>query len=201
VQDLARIAASSKHLREACVAIARRDFLKLLRAAVTQAAEAEAELRAAEAAAEEAANREPYVPVDFDLPSRDAACQLQVHAVAWLLRAAPAEAAADAAVECVLCIHAVPKQAAVQLLTAGMRVSSPQLLRAANRMVKGVGVWALAQQQLGVQTDISAAAVDICSGEVSVFTCWVSFQRCIRSPLHLCCYLWGLLSETAGIAA
>jgi hypothetical protein len=40
---------------------------------------------------------------------------------------------------------AVPEQAAVQLVTAGIRVSFAQLLSAADRLVKGVEVWVLAQ--------------------------------------------------------
>jgi hypothetical protein len=97
-----------------------------------------------------------------------------MHAVAWLLRAAPVETAAAAAVECVLSMPAVPQQAALQLVKAGLRVSFAQLLSAADRMVKGVEVWALAQQQLGVQTDIPEHDVDICRCESSVYLRWVS---------------------------
>jgi hypothetical protein len=42
-----------------------------------------------------------------------------------------------------------------------VRVSYAQLLAAANSMVAGVEVWVQAQQQLGIQTDIPAAAVAI----------------------------------------
>jgi hypothetical protein len=51
VQDLARIAASSKILKEACAAVVERDFLQLLAATVAHAAEAEAKRSAASAAA------------------------------------------------------------------------------------------------------------------------------------------------------
>jgi hypothetical protein len=93
----------------------------------------------------------------------------RVNAVAWLLRTAPTETTSSAAVEWLLSMPAVSKQAAVLLVTAGMRVSFAQLLSAADRMVKGVEVWVLAQQQLGVQTDIPEDAVDICRGNVAVF--------------------------------
>jgi hypothetical protein len=73
---------------------------------------------------------------------------------------------------------AVPQKAAVQLVTAGMRVAFAQLLSAADRMVKGVEVWVLAQQQLGVQTDIPEDAVDICRDNISVFKRWVSCPIC-----------------------
>jgi hypothetical protein len=203
VQDLARIAASSKKLNEACVAIARRDLVELLEAAAAQTAEAEAKCTAPEAAAlrayfasistgsasggETYASQKGWSAYDpyADFPNA-AAYQLQVHTVAWLLRAAPVEAASDAAVECVLSMPAVAEQAAVQLVTAGMRVSYAQLLSAADRMVKGVEVWTLAQQQLGVQTDIPEDAVDISRGNGSVFERWVSCCLFSYAALHAC---------------
>jgi hypothetical protein len=212
VQDLARIAASSKSLKEACVAIARRDLLQLLESAVAQAAEAEAKCSAAAASAAQAAcvafDSDGYDSGGYDSDGEwypddsvinkykdlkgaaqavyDDMYQLQVHAVSWLLRAAPVEAASDAAVSCVLSMPAVPEQAAVQLVTAGLRVSYAQLLSAADRMVKGVEVWVLAQQQLGVQTDILEDAVDICRGNLSVFTRWVRcFKLCGRASKRL----------------
>jgi hypothetical protein len=47
-----------------------------------------------------------------------------------------------------------------------------QLLSAASSMVAGVEVWVEAQQQLGLASDIPAAAVAICCGQdwVSVHT-------------------------------
>jgi hypothetical protein len=191
-QDLGRIAASSKDLRDACVAIARRELLQLLGAAVVQAAEAEAKCRGAAAAAAGALAFSGSSAFDSD-DERHLACAKgtyknleklaetgykQVHAVAWLLRAVPVEAASDAAVERVLSMPALPEQAAVQLVTAGMRVPYAQLRSAADRMVKGVEVWVLAQQQLGVQTDIPEDAVDICRGDFSVFKRWVGCQLC-----------------------
>jgi hypothetical protein len=91
----------------------------------------------------------------------------------------------------VLRMPAVPQQTAVQLVEAGMRVSFAQLLSAADRMVKGV--WVLAQQQLGVQTDIPEDAVVICRGDSSVFTSRVSCSLCCHAPECL-----SLLSCTAG---
>jgi hypothetical protein len=180
VQDLARISASSKSLRTACAAIVKRDLKQLLEAAVAQAAEADADCSRCRTA----------VIIGQAAPAWRTAYDLQVHAVAWLLRAAPAKAASDEAaecvasdeaVECVLRMPAVPEQAAVQLVKAGMRVSLAQLLSAADRMVKGVEVWVLAQQQLGVHTDIPQDAVDICRGNSSVFTRWVSCPLCSSS--------------------
>jgi hypothetical protein len=64
----------------------------------------------------------------------------------------------------VLTLPAVPLIEAKQLVSAGLRLSYAQLLAAANNMVAGVEVWVQAQQQLGIQTDIPAAAVAICCG-------------------------------------
>jgi hypothetical protein len=108
-------------------------------------------------------------------------------ALAWLLRAAPVETASDAAMECVLRMPAVPEQAAVQLVKAGMWVSFAQLLSPADSMVKGVEVWVLAQQQLGVQTDIPEDAVGICRGTFGVFGRWVSCSiASVRLCIHAC---------------
>jgi hypothetical protein len=186
VQDLARIAASSKNLKEACVAIARRGLLQLLGTTVARAAEAEAERSAAATAASAAldssgfdSDDEVYLGCTYHTCKNleqiaQTTYKQQVHAVAWLLCAAPVEAALDAAVKCVLSVPAVPEQAAVQLVTAGMRVSFAQLLSAADRKVKGAEVWVLAQQKLGVHTDIPEDGVDICRGDLSVFKRWVS---------------------------
>jgi hypothetical protein len=63
-----------------------------------------------------------------------------------------------------LYLPAVPLDCAKQLMSGGMCVTYAQLLAAANSMVAGVEVWVQAQQQLGIQTDIPAAAVAICCG-------------------------------------
>jgi hypothetical protein len=229
VRDLARIAASSKSLKEACVAVARRDFHRLLGAAVAQAPEAAAECSAADSrvrsscgagargrsrsrsaskcsavdsasecsaaeSASEAAATAASVACnssgfDSDSEYADPAYQQHVHAIAWLLRAAPVEAASDAAVECVLSMPAVPQQAAMQLVTAGMRVSFALLISAVDRMVKGVEVWVLAQERLGVQTDIPDDAYVICLGCFwrfgSLLERWVSCAFCYRSSERL----------------
>jgi hypothetical protein len=67
--------------------------------------------------------------------------------------------------EQLLAMPNVPLDVAKQLVSAGMRVSYAQLLAAAHSMVAGVEVWVQAQQQLGIQTDLPAAAVAICCGE------------------------------------
>jgi hypothetical protein len=86
---------------------------------------------------------------------------------ALLLRVAP-HAAGDVA-ERLVNLPEVPLVVAKQLVSGGLRISYAQLLAAANSMVAGVEVWVQAQQQLGIQTDIPAAAVAICCGES-----WVS---------------------------
>jgi hypothetical protein len=66
--------------------------------------------------------------------------------------------------EQLLDVPAVPLDCAKQLVSAGVRISYAELLAAANAMVAGVEVWVQAQQQLGIASDIPAAAVAICSG-------------------------------------
>uniref|UniRef100_A0A383W486 Uncharacterized protein n=1 Tax=Tetradesmus obliquus TaxID=3088 RepID=A0A383W486_TETOB len=65
----------------------------------------------------------------------------------------------------VLNLPAVPHAVAEQLVAAGVRISYAQLLAAADSMVAGVEVWVQAQQQLGVESDIPAAAVAACCGD------------------------------------
>jgi hypothetical protein len=93
-----------------------------------------------------------------------------LHAVSLLLQSLKqtdtpeaAKAAAGAA-DTLITIPRVPLQHAVKLVEAGMRVSYSQLLSAADSMVAGVEVWALAQQQLGIETDIPQIATDVCCG-------------------------------------
>jgi hypothetical protein len=181
VQGIARIACSSKSLNKTCVAIVRRDALQLLEAAAAQAAEGLEERHAAAATATAAMN-DPWWPamhwrrcVELEQAAQ-AVCSQRLNAVAWLLQTAPTETTSGAAVECVLSMPAVTQQAAVQLVKAGMRVSYAQLLSAADRMVEGVEVWVVAQQQLGVQMDIPEDAVDVCTGDSSMFKRWVSWH-------------------------
>jgi hypothetical protein len=61
-------------------------------------------------------------------------------------------------------------QHAQQLVAAGVRMPYAQLLSAASHMVAGVEVWVQAQQQLGVASNIPAAAVAICCGQDWVST-------------------------------
>jgi hypothetical protein len=50
-----------------------------------------------------------------------------------------------------------------------------QLLEAARKLVAGVEVWVQAQQQLGVPTDIPAAAEAMCCSSISkIYVHWVS---------------------------
>jgi hypothetical protein len=93
-------------------------------------------------------------------------------AVGWLagllLRKAP-DSAADVT-QRLIYLSSVPLDCAKQLVSAGVRVSYAQLLAAANSMVAGVEVWVQAQQQLGIEHDIPAAAVAICCGDHWVST-------------------------------
>jgi hypothetical protein len=72
--------------------------------------------------------------------------------------------AAAAVAQRLLSLPSVPLDWALQLVAAGVRISYAQLLAASNSMLAGVEVWVQAQQQLGVQTDVPAAAVAICCG-------------------------------------
>jgi hypothetical protein len=86
-----------------------------------------------------------------------------------LLQQAGNFTASAAAAEKLLSLSSVPPDWAVQMVAAGVRIKNTQLLAAANSMLAGVEVWVQAQQQLGVQTDVPAAAVAICCGDE-----WVS---------------------------
>jgi hypothetical protein len=97
----------------------------------------------------------------------------RLQAVAWVLRAAPAGAANAAQV--LLSVQEVPLDSAKQLVSAGFRVSYAQLLAAAHSMVAGVEVWVQAQRELGVPSDIPAAAEAICcSAVLDIYVNWVS---------------------------
>jgi hypothetical protein len=109
------------------------------------------------------------------------ACQ-RLQLVMWLLQASPstlssAVAGADV-LQRLLHIPHVPLQQAKQLVAAGVRIPYAQLLSAARSMVAGVEVWVQAQQQLGINTDVPAAAVAICCGDD-----WVSVQAAALSEL------------------
>jgi hypothetical protein len=103
--------------------------------------------------------------------------------VAWLaallLHSAPTTAANLTSQ--LLNLPAVPLDCAMQMVLAGLRVTCPQLLAAANSMVAGLEVWVRAQQQLGIQTDIPAAAVSVCYGipGVSIRSCSVQGQTLV----------------------
>uniref|UniRef100_A0A383VP01 Uncharacterized protein n=1 Tax=Tetradesmus obliquus TaxID=3088 RepID=A0A383VP01_TETOB len=94
-----------------------------------------------------------------------------MQAVGWLaallLRKAPA-AAADVMTR-LLNFPAVPLKVAVRVVQAGVdagvRITYAQLLAAADSMVAGVEVWVQVQQQLGVQSDIPAAAAAVCCSD------------------------------------
>jgi hypothetical protein len=147
-QGLACVAASSNSFLELVYAVVQRDRAGLLDSAIAIAQQ----------------SREQQ--------HKQAVCWL----AALLLRKAP-DSAADV-VERLLKLPNVPKSVAEQLVSAGVRVSYAQLLAAANSMVAGVEVWVQAQQQLGIQTDIPAAAVAICCGGE-----WVSGASAVATAL------------------
>jgi hypothetical protein len=93
-----------------------------------------------------------------------------------LLRKAP-DNAADVA-ERMLNLPSVPMNMALQLVSAGVRISYAQLLAAANRMVAGVEVWVQAQQQLNTPGDTPRAAVAICCGHKWVSGASLSWLAC-----------------------
>jgi hypothetical protein len=150
LQGLACVSTTRKRFKELSYDVLRMDATKAL-------------LRTLPAAAATAAAVDPA-------PQRRVQHQLNVvkRAVQWLMRLAPDKAAAALAAEAVsarmVCIPAVQYSDAEQLLRAGVCIRYKQLLDAAGSMVPGVGVWVRAQQQLGIQTDIPAAAVAICCG-------------------------------------
>jgi hypothetical protein len=169
LQGLACSAACSTELRDACRTNARLDAVCLLHK------ELETLLESASA---------HHTPHGTGL-----------HAVSLLLKTlkhtdtpAAAIAAADAA-DTLVTIPRVPLQHALKLVEAGMRISYSQLLSAANSMVAGVEVWALAQQQLGIETDIPPVASNVCSGlrRVSNVLCWMQLRRSADPGVTLPC--------------
>uniref|UniRef100_A0A383W171 Uncharacterized protein n=1 Tax=Tetradesmus obliquus TaxID=3088 RepID=A0A383W171_TETOB len=154
VAGLARVAASSKQLNDTCIIIARRDVQSLLQAALQQATAAASGIEQDQ----------------------------HLQAVLWLLQAAPAAAAAASVSEQLVRLTDVPNRWVLQLVTAGVRIMYPQLLAAASSMVPGMEVWVQAQQQLGVQTDMPAAAVDVCCGDIAAGALNPGVQQLRRSP-------------------
>jgi hypothetical protein len=95
-----------------------------------------------------------------------------LQAAAWVVQAAPAAAYT---VEVLLRAPSVPLNIAKQIVSAGTRVGLTPLLAAASSMVAGVEVWVQAQQELGIQTDIPAAAEAICCSSIrDIYINWVS---------------------------
>jgi hypothetical protein len=145
LQGLACMGASSKGLALNCQAAARSNAVSLLQPIV------------------EAARRRQYL-------------EQHKQAAAWLvalLQQAGNSTTVAAAAQQLLSIPSVPLDWALQMVAAGVRISYEQLLAAANNMLAGVEVWVQAQQQLGVQTDVPAAAVAICCGVEWVSGCSV----------------------------
>jgi hypothetical protein len=112
-----------------------------------------------------------------------------MRSVTWLLKVAPTAAKAAGVLESLVQLPSVPLGWAVDLVSAGVRISYAQLLDAVNSMVKGVEVWVQAQQQLGVGTDIPLAAVTICgAGSATASSHMVSSKHhsiagCVRKSM------------------
>jgi hypothetical protein len=102
--------------------------------------------------------------------------------VLWLSRVASGVASSVLAAVDVLqrLVHLqhVPLQQAKQLVADGVRIPYAQLLAAAKSKVAGVEVWVQAQRQFAVTSDIPAAAVAICCGEI-----WVSVHSTVGCRL------------------
>jgi hypothetical protein len=144
LQGLACSAACSTELRDACRISARLDAVCLLQK------ELDTLLESASA---------HHIPPGTGLH----AVSLLVQSLKQTDTPEAANAAAGAA-DTLMTIPRVPFQHAMKLVEAGMRVSYAQLLSAADSMVAGVEVWVLAQQQLGIETDIPQVAYGACFG-------------------------------------
>jgi hypothetical protein len=162
---LACLAATSKQIRTACTTIMQLDARRLLLSA----------LDAAGAAVGPAASI-------GSAPAASSAAYKGMQSVAWLLVAVPSAITAADIAERLVYTPAVPLACAVQLVAAGLRVSCKQLLAAADSMVPGVEVWLQAQEQLGVQNDIPAAAIAICCGSNWV-SCYLRRGRTLRDGI------------------
>jgi hypothetical protein len=147
---LACLAATSKQMRTACTTIMQLDARRLL-------------LGALDAAGAAGAAVGPAASIG-SAPAASSAAYKSLQSVAWLLEAVPSVITAEDIAERLVHTPAVPLACAVQLVAAGVRVSCKQVLAAADSMVPGVEVWVQAQEHLGVQTDIPAAAIAICCG-------------------------------------
>jgi hypothetical protein len=149
LQGLACLAACSRHLQQACLATVRNDACNLLRSAC------------------DVFDQHRYNDWRNYSAAQHAKQQAR-KAVVWMLQAAPAVAAADSTAQQLIDISYAPHEWVLQLTAAGVRITYAQLLAAAHSMVAGVEAWVQAQQQLGIETDIPAAAKQICCCSKSV---------------------------------
>jgi hypothetical protein len=171
LQGLACLAACSRELHNTCLGLVQSHANSLLAEAVKAVQSAHATQRSSNQRQKE--------------HSRDLAVQEQHRqAVVWLLRAAPALAAAATTADLLSHVPNVPTGWELQLVEAGVRITYTQLLAAAHSMVAGVEVWVQAQQQLGVQTDIPKWAVAVCCKCRKVRVLWL--WRSIATVVFLC---------------
>jgi hypothetical protein len=174
LRGLACLAGSSRQLRESCINFAESNARILLLDALPAVKTGGDLAEAAAAAAAEATRITPMITAELDE---------RLQPVMWLLHVAPAVSSSSAltasdVLQRLLHLPHVPLQQAQQLLAAGVRIPYAQLLAAARSMVAGVEVWVQAQQQLGITSDIPAAAVAICCRQI-----WVSLQTVVSCQL------------------
>jgi hypothetical protein len=165
LHGMACLASSSRHLRHECIEFVKNNAT-LLAMESLPATIAEDSLAAVAEAAAVAALPYGYAWRAAARATAAAAAVEHLQPVSWLLDMAPSSstsvlAAADV-LQRLLHLPHVHLQQAKQLVAAGVRIPYAQLLSAASSMVGGVEVWVQAQQQLGVASDIPAAAVAIC---------------------------------------
>jgi hypothetical protein len=123
--------------------------------------------------------------------------QQHLQAVSWLLQQTPASSKSAAGLagilallpaEGLLRLPALPFSWARTLLEAGVRINFAQLVDAARSMVLGVEVWVQALDRMVIQTDIPAAAFEICCGgdwmSKQVMLCFVHYMMRLHYLVH-----------------
>jgi hypothetical protein len=154
LQGLACLAASSKQLRKASLAVVCSDAAFLLVDTVKAAA-------ATAALYDESKYKNWHT-------------YKHKKALAWLLQEDPTavKTAAPVTVQLLLLVPCVPLHVAEQLVAAGMCVSFEQVCAAARSRVAGVEVWIQAHLHMAVTSDIPRSAIEMCACTAD----WVSWR-------------------------
>jgi hypothetical protein len=166
LQGLACLSTCSKQLKRICLAVMRSEAGRL----ITDALEAAAALT--DQGDVLLALARDYPAMQQHIISRRG-WQRQECTVWRLLRVTPTSMTAAAAASLgqrLFSIPEVPLDKAKQLVAAGVRITYAQLLAAVDSAVAGLEVWVLAQQELGIETDIPAAAATICTSMVRAWS-------------------------------